>query len=292
MKVLFLTTPSNDCENHVRAFRSFHQAEHVVMKCRGIRIDWKTVQKVRDIAPDVVFYISANQGPYALKIKTLKEIRTVAMTVNLCSDAADRPWHGALQAYKNNGCFDLQVSFDGGRHYALDLSTLTPVDPTLYEKSYKRDIKCGFSGSVGSITKRSEIIRALEWFGGLTLRERFNEGGYEDHVSFLRRCKMILNMSWTGTDQGHHIKGRVLEAGWAGCALLESYGSPIGDWFPKDCYFMWKDAKDVAEIIHDADDKEIQKCASRLSEEVKKRFTPKMIYGEILNRIGLNVDNA
>ena len=285
MRVLFLTAPSNDCDNHVRAFRSLAPAEHIVMQSKGIGIDWKILQSVRDNKPDVVFYISANRGPYALKIQTLKEMREIAKTVNLCSDATDRPWHGVLAAYKKYECFDLQVSIDGGRPMAIGLSSLTPVDPTLYEGiGPDRTIRCGFSGGTGGT--RSEIISALSWFGNLTVRHRAAKNGYEDHVTFLRSCRMVLNTSWTGSGQAHHIKGRVLEAGWAGCALLEQAESPIAKWFPEDCYFTWGDAKEAAEIIKNASDDEINLRARRLAEEVRARYTPKSIYGEILKRIG------
>jgi len=263
-------------------------ADHIVMVHRGIRADFEIAKTVNDAKPDVVFYIGANQGIYALKMDSLREIRKKSKIVNLCSDAADRPWHGVLAAYEKYECFDLQVSLDGGRPKAIGLSTLTPVDHSLYEGiGPDRDIRCGFSGSTGGL--RSEIINALSWFGNLTIRNRMTRDGYEDHVKFLRRCKMTLNTSWTGTGQTHHIKGRVIESGWAGCALLEQEGSPIGEWFPEDCYFTWKDAKAAAEIIKDASDEEISNRAKRLSEEVRKRYTAKHIYGEILKIINVDI---
>jgi hypothetical protein len=98
---------------------------------------------------------------------------------------------------------------------------------------------------------------------------------------------MMLNISYTGSQLTHHIKGRVLESGWAGCALLESAGSPIAEWFPEDCYFTWRDAKEAAAIIRDATDEEIAHRAERLAKEVRARYSAKLIYGEILRRIGL-----
>lgn len=287
MKVLFLTTPSNDCNNHVRAFQSFAPAEQLIMRSRGICIDERVVREVREINPDLLFYISANQGVYTLKWRTLVDLRTITKTVNLCSDAMDKPWHTVLDIYKKHQCFDLQVSLDGSKYKSLDLPSLTPVDPTFFKGTSKRDIRCGFSGSVGTAGARSEAIHALEWFGGLILRGRTLKGGYEDHVKFLRRCKIILNTSWTGSGQTHHVKGRVLEAGWAGCALLEQADSPINEWFPEDCYFSWKDPKEAAEIIKDASDEEISHKAKRLAEEVRKNYTAKQIYGEILDRVDI-----
>ena len=258
------------------------------MQASSIRMDWKAVESVRSLNPDVVFYIGANIGPYALKWTALKEIRVISKIVNLCSDAADRPWHNVLFVYKKHECFDLQVSLDGSRPESIGLASLTPVDASVFEGESNRDIRCGFSGSSGG--RRSEIINALSWFGNLTVRHREANDGYENHVKFMKRCSMVLNTSWTGSGMAHHVKGRVLEAGWAGCALLEYHESPIREWFPEDCYFIWKDAKEAANIIKDASDEEISRRAKRLSEEVRNRFTAKSIYGEILRK--LNVDIA
>lgn len=286
-KIVFLTAPSNDCYNHVAAFRSIAPAEHVIMDFKGIRLDWEIVESIRKMNPNVVFYIGANEGTHALKWKALKEISRFAKTVNICSDAADKPWHNILENYKNIGCFDLQVSIDGGRPSTIDLPSLTPIDSDQYQGEVNRDIRCGFSGSTGG--KRSEIINALSWFGNLTVRNRAAQDGYAEHVEFLKRCRMLLNTSWTGSGQTHHIKGRVLEAGWAGCALLEYHESPIKEWFPDDCYFIWRDAKEAAAIIKDASDDDISRRSRRLAEEVRARFSAKSIYGEILRKINVDI---
>ena len=285
MPVVFLTTPTVDCGNHVQTWRSVAPAERLVFNHRGIRVDWKIAKMVRDYEPTLVFYIGANQGPFCLKPDTFQQIREFVPTINLCSDAADKPWHGTLRHYRERKCFDLQVGLDGHRSDNVDLATLTPVDPRPYEgKGPEKDIRCGFSGGIGRLSGRSDVIYALAAFGHLATRQGARQGGYEDHVKFIRRCRMILNTSWTGTGLEHHVKGRVVEAGWAKCCLLESAGSPIGDWFPKDCYFIWRNAQEAADIIMDASDSEIDSRARRLSDEVRTRFRPEMIYGEILRQ--------
>jgi len=293
LKALFLTTPTNDCSNHVRAFRSFAEADHHVMHSKGLAVDGEAMRVVREARPDIVFYISANQGPYALRVRTLRDIKAQVPIINLCSDAADRPWHAVLRRYAREECFTLQVALDGAKHPAIDISTLTPVDPRPFAIApVVREVRCGFSGSVPPTSPRTQIMRALEWFGGLTIRPRQAGDGYEDHAAFLKRCQMVINTSWTGTGQAHHIKGRVLEAGMAGCALLEMEGSPIGDWFPDDCYFMWRDAKEAEELIRRLGDGEIRKRASRLSEEVCRRYNARAIYTEIMEKAGVDITVA
>ena len=288
MKAMFVTTETCDTTNHVRAFESaFGEVEHYRFDHTGIRNDWKIIETAERVRPQAIFYIGANCAPGIPKPDTLKALRNIAPTVNLCSDAADSPWHSVLAFYRCNGCFDLQVSIDGAKD-VVDLSTLTPVDSRPFDAiNVERDIRSGFSGTVGRWNSRSEMVLALKWFGGLTVRDREGDGTYEDHVRFLKRCKILLNISITGSGRLHHIKGRVLEAGWAGCALLESDGSPINDWFPSDCYFLYRNPKEASDIIESISDEEILRAAKRLSEEVRKRFRPEQIYGEMLKRVGL-----
>jgi len=236
------------------------------------------IDRAKLIKPDVIFYIGAVKGLGNPKIETFLTLKSIAPLINLCSDAADKPWHYVLGYYRNNKCFDLQVSIDGAD--SADLSTLTPVDASAFKK-VKKDIRFGFSGSVGRWNTRSEVVNALDWFGGLTVRSRATS--YEDHANFMCRTKILLNTSWTGTEQTHHIKGRVLEAGFAKCVLLEHIDSPIADWFPKEAYISWKDPKEAAEIAANLNDKEIESTANSLHNAVISKFTASKIYGEILN---------
>lgn len=284
MKAVFLTTKTADCINHVSAWESvFGKAEQVTFNHEGIRNDHVLIDAAKAIKPDVIFYIGAMKGLGNPRPETYQELRLVAPMVNFCSDSADKPWHPVLATYARMRCFDLQVGIDGPFDAPVDLSTLTPVDPRPFDIDVEKDIRFGFSGSVGKWNGRSEIVKSLEWFCGLNVLHR--EGTpYIDHARFLRRCQIVLNISLTGSGLKHHIKGRVLEAGWAGCALLESEGSPIGNWFPSDCYMIYRNPKEAADMVRDIDDATIDRYAKRLSEEVRTRYHPKMIYMEILKR--------
>jgi hypothetical protein len=285
VKGLFLTTSTSDCINHVRAWESaFGPAEHVTFNHEGIRNDQVIIDAVKAAKPDVIFYIGAMKGLGNPRVETYHELRSIAPTINFCSDASDRPWHPVLATYARMRCFDLQVGIDGPSDAPVDLSTLTPVDTRPFDIEVEKDIRFGFSGSVGKWNGRSEIVKSLEWFGGLEVRHRESGDTYTDHVRYLRRCQMVLNISLTGSGHRNHIKGRVLESGWAGCALLESEGSPIGNWFPSDCYMIYRDPKEAADIVRDIDDATIDRMARRLSEEVRTRYHPKMIYMEMLKR--------
>lgn len=287
-RALFYTTNTNECENHVRAWENtdYGEISHVKYDHLRIRNDWQLLEAAQNFKPDVIFYIGANEGQGVPRADTLREARKIAPMINLCSDAADIPWHKTLEYYKKHECFDLQVSIDGAKQAPVDYATLTPVDHSMFKKA-KKDIRCGFSGTVGRYNKRSEIVNSLEWFGGLTVRKRDKEKGYTSHIRFMERCQLFLNISFTGTGMAHHIKGRVIETGLAGCVLLEHKDSPIQEWFSEGCYISYTHPKEIKEIIEDIDDKTIESVSAKLSAEVRTLYTPQKIYGGMLHEIGM-----
>jgi len=185
-----------------------------------------------------------------------------------------------MRLYKKHGCFAAQVAIDGAD--TADLAVLTPVDPTPY-RTLPKNIGFGFSGSVGRWNTRAEVINALEWLGGLLVRKR--GGDYQEHVDFMCRTKILFNTAWTGTGERFHVKGRVIEAGHANCALLEHVDSPIGRWFPDGAWFPWENPKDAADIVKNVSDVEIERSARLLNETVMEKYTAKKIYQEILDYV-------
>lgn len=286
MKAFFYTTKTADCTNHVKAWESVYgPCEHRRYEHRRMRTDYSVVQAAQAYLPDAIFYIGAYKAPGNPTYSTFRSFREIAPTFNLCSDAADEPWHTPLDMYRKRECFDLQVAIDGGKNSPADHSTLTPVDARPFEGEAKKDIRCGFSGSVGRWNARSEVMHALQWFGGLTIRDRCHGDNYQDHVDFLKRCQILINASFTGSGHAHHIKGRVLEAGWAKCALLESKGSPIGEWFPDDCYFLYDGPVEAAEFIKGLKDAQIEHAAARLAEEVRAKYTASHIFEGMMQHV-------
>ena len=292
MKALFITTKTVDCINHVAAWDSFAPvpAVHFTYDHHNIRNDWQMTEIAESVRPKIIFLILPNKAPGNPRPDVLRQLRKIAPSVLLVSDAADRPWHSILCGYRTAKCFDLMVAIDGAKEISglgPIYSTLTPVDPRPFERRTERGriIKCGFSGSVGRWNARSEIIQALRWFSNLTVRERAGEGTYNDHAAFMGRCQMLLNISHTGTQQSHHIKGRVLEAGWAGCALLENIESPIANWFPEGCWLPYRDPPDAARIIAETSGERIKEVAHNLSDYVRRNYRPEMIYGGILREL-------
>lgn len=135
-------------------------------------------------------------------------------------------------------------------------------------------------------TTRDHVVWNLEKMEDVvTVRRRTSAAPYSEHVDFMLSCQMIVNTSDSGTGATHQIKGRVLEAGWAGCALLESEGSPIADWLPAGSYFTYRDIPHAKLLIEGLSDNIIAEHAELLNAHVKSHYHPRQIYGEILARI-------
>ena len=287
VKALFVTTPTNDCDNHVAAWESFETpAARAIFDPCGVPRDDEILAHARMVRPDVIFYIGAVSGSGLPSARTFRALRDIAPTVNLCSDAADAPWHPVLADYRRQECFDLQIGIDGCDNAPVDLVTLTPVDPRPFAgPGPARDILCGFSGTVGQSGVRARVVARLKMAGVLTLRRRTQSAIYADHVAFLRRCKSVVNVSMTGSQRLHHVKGRVLEAGWAGCALFEMGASPTKRFFPPQCLLAYTHAREIPAML--ADERGLAESAAQLAAAVRARYTPAQIYGEILERIGV-----
>ena len=306
MKALFVTSATTDVDSLVRAWDCWQDVKsvRVMFPHMGPPMNEEIVAKSREAAPDIIFYIGGAQGDGNPDVKTLRQLRKLAPSINLCCDAGDEPWHPLLRRYHDAGCFDLQVSLDGICDAPVDLVTITPVDPRPWKHSKgPRSVRCGFSGGASqAITPRTRrtrdafkvrfqppitrerVIHHLEASELVVVKRRVKGRSYSDHADFMMSCQMILNTSASGTGFANQIKGRVLETGWAGCALLESEASPIADWMPKGSYFSYHNIGQAMELINDLTNEQIAESADLLSRHVRENYHPRQIYGEILER--------
>ncbi len=289
MKALFITTQTNDTHNLVDAWDLVNPsiAHRVMFNYLGYPSDNRIIRAAQKTNPEVIFYIGGCMGSGLPSYETFRQLRSIAPLVNLIPDAADPPWHVTIDKYREEECFDLHVGVDGCPWSPVDHVTVTPVPYNAFQ-NHNKDIKLGFSGGQGG--KRNKILKMIGVRCEIRVRNAIY-GKYSEHASFLSRCHMILNTSWTGSGQYYHIKGRVIEAGYAGAALLEMEGSPISHWFPENSYFLYKDGYDLIDLywrLHHTKHKlkeEVKERASVFSQVVKERYTPMAIYKGILGAL-------
>ena len=162
MRALFVTTQTNDTHNHIDAWDSVSDTPakrvHFNYQRAVLGSDKYILHKARGIGEiDVIFYIGANVGAGLPSFDTLRELRKLAPSINVVSDAADKPWHRPIERYRKEECFDLQVGIDGDPASPVDFVTLTPVDARAWDSvDARKDIHCGFSGNASG--KRGEVL--------------------------------------------------------------------------------------------------------------------------------------
>lgn len=294
-RALFVTTATTEPADNVRAWRRYiGEAEHVTFDINGPNNDIAILAAARAFKPEVIFYTGGVSGDGLPTEATLRNLRKIAYSIMNQGDMADPPFHPVLDRYRRQECFDLYVGMDGVKSAPVDHVTLTPIDLEPFSRPPReRNIHCGFAGNVVG-RARWELIRqmhntedpraaVLHRLGNLVqLRERETEGSYQNYASFFRRCRMIINTSLAGSGLVHHVKGRVLESAFAGCALLEMSGSPIADWFPADTYFTYGSVEEAARVIRGTDPAEIDRMAAAFKDHALERYTPRKIFEGIL----------
>ena len=299
MKGFFVHTEASDTALVSDAWKSIgYEHGHIEFPLRVANDSSLLISAARRYGPDVIFYVGASAGEGLPSLIALQELRLIAPTVNLCFDAADPPWHGLLNTYRREACFDLQVSIDGVREAPVDLVITAPINPNRFNGSSQRSIRCGFSGSIWTlkyynILKRDPKLRAndkrsvmlLPLSDIVTMRPRVPTGPYEDYVDFLQQCQMTINTSMTGSGMVHHVKARVTEAALAGAVLLEMADAPTHEWFPDDSFFTYQNMEEAAILINGLDDVEISRTVHVASEYVKEHYTPRKLFQQILDRL-------
>lgn len=289
MKALFITPHGPESNLIVSAWNSWNEpASHERFNVRGEPDDKSILRVAKETAPDVIFYVGGNIGKGLPSYETFRKLRTIAPSIHLCWDATDDPWHATLSAYKKEECFNLQVAMDGGTDSPVDMATLTPIDPQPYSHSSSvRYIRCAFAGQnvaypmFEEVHPRWNILIPLVERGLVEFRER-SDGPYIDYADYIKKCQILLNISHTGSGKAHHVKLRVVEAGFAGCALLEMKQAPTCDWIPEELLFLYTDIEEAAEIIQSA---EIGNKAAALGAYVRENYNPQRIYESILARL-------
>lgn len=296
MKAFFLTLEF-DSMVLLNAWKSWHTDETSVFRydITGRPRDKEILEHAKGFAPDITFYVSAVAGSGIPTVSTLKSLRDMAPLIHLCGDAADYPWLGPLLMYKKEGCFDLQVTVDGAIDIPeIDMTTIMPVDHRPYEgEAPVRDVLCGFPGQCGPGHPRYDVLTPLVDKDLVTYRARGGalpieiSDNYEGYAHFLRRCKVCINFSHTGSGILHHVKGRVVEASLGGAALLDMEVSLTKEWIPKEYIFLYKDVEDAARIIKNMDYEDAAERAKLFQAYVSSNYSAEKIYRRMLERIGL-----
>lgn len=300
MKSLVLSTSSNETTKYSEGLRDCGYGEVRLMAYdQPGHTEQALYAKAKEYAPDFIVYIGARFGQQPSISMLAKINSSIAPMVHICSDAADNPWWDLLRDYNERGAFTLQVAIDGSHKWPLastQMTALTPVDPKnfpAFRPHADRATVAGYAGNPGSGpgSRRTAVLASLLEARLIGLRIRSNlPYTYESYCEYLSGIRISLNIAYSGTEATTHVKGRVLESGLAGCALLETAGSPTSAWFrPGLDYLEYTDEAHAANIIRMlAHEPEATDAMGRsLMERVAREHSPAAFWGRILERIGM-----
>lgn len=302
MRVLALITYT-DCENK---WRSIEAAGHEVIRVeqydnRPHDRHRELCDLARSLKPDFTVMVGAVEqyhGRPCPQNDVIKELNDIAPMVLMCNDAADPPWWTTLESYIRDDCFSIIVSIDGRldtplQNYNKSMVALTPIDSRSFKRGKywnEKTIKCGLIGGMGHGV-RGKAIQELSAKGVLTYIEGSSGPGgrpYDEMAKIMQDFKIAFVHPETGSGQSAHVKGRVVEAGFAGAVVLDHFDSPTGHWFTDgEEYLAYSDLKHAEQIIQDTHDDELRRIATNFRVAVIRDHHPRVFWRTVIERLGL-----
>lgn len=296
MKVLWLSPSDMLTEFMIGSLDSLN--EHEVTVCRfdkvGTPPDQGMILASQLDHYDAILYISTSGGPFLAQAETFKAIKSNTPIVHLCFDASDSPWWPLLEEYETKDCFSLTVNCDGCKDWPVGRKGLTlfcPVDPRPYQPRplSERRIRFGWCGGYGG-GFRQEMVQFLTSTNPplLTVKPRDERyGSYAEYARFMCDTKIALNMAFSGSGHSKQFKARCIEAGFAGCLLLEQEGSATADWLvPGIDYAIYRSKEDAWSAVNWLSNlPDSQRIADNLRRKVWANHSPQVFWKQVFERL-------
>lgn len=257
-------------------------------------MDRGVLDAVDRISPDVVLFTGMADWAKTPSPDTFSRIRKIRPIVHISGDLSDPPCFEFLEQYHDAGAFSITVNIDGNDEWPKwdkDYTCLSPVAPQFFRGSpplIERPVSLGFAGSYSS-PSRAEIINHLRDHAGMVIKP-YNRayGSYQEYANFLMICKIVPNVPISGSDAVRQVKGRVLEAGLAGCCLVDHVTSKASNWFePFQDYFEYstkEDAVGVIETLLKSPDT-MADAAANLRRKIIQYHAPGHFWGRLFSRL-------
>lgn len=305
MRLLYLRSSSMQCDPHVSSLKecwngvggkAFKVFDYFCEDSDNAILDI-----AHEFEPTHVIWIGTCGGPYETKAETFQELRKKSKTIMICPEASHPDWDRLIQEFYDKDSFDLIINIDGnpnwGHRQGKGLTTLAMYGQRAYQMDHNyyhwrnRPIDVGFCGGSGYPgTMRQRLVHHLTMVrrhNNMPLLTQFPfiecPGTYQLYADFMRMTKIAVNSCGSGEDRSKHVKGRVVEAGLAGCCLIEEEGSPIGLWFSKESYFTFETPEHCEAIIYEilSDPTEAIKRRDNFCNETRRKYTPYKMWDEI-----------
>ena len=291
-----------------------------------VAMDAQIIKEMEDFRPDIILQSSAFEGYFCLLNETLTKLNSIAPFVHVCHDASDFPWWGLMEGYERDNCYSLTLNIDGGKvwpggdhwpYYGFDtaatkhergpiikgLTLLTPVDPRPYLMNQKQRVSerfypIGYAGNTGGPIRGLMVQQLIRHIPEILVRQRQETpNSYMEYASFLSNCRLTINVPFTGSNSAKHVKGRVVEAGYAGTCLMEWHNPATEEWFiPRHEYVSYGKEMQIYEGVQDAIDqakfliarpKLCEDIAMALQARVLREHSPQVFWSKVFGAVGL-----
>lgn len=295
MKVLALITWTPNCEPFWRSLEALgHEVLAVQYDDRPHDRHGELVDLARDYCPGLIVFVGAYEPSHGQPVPrpdVLRALREVAPSVLLCGDAADHPWWPVLEEYHRERCFTVIVGMDGQpespiKNFPEGITLLTPTDHRLFNPLpwEQRTIRFGMIGGAGHRDVQIQNLVAK----GLDFRPGPGGRFYGQFAHLMCQTKLTINNARTGTGEHMQVKGRVVEAGMAGCCLLEMRGSPTSLWFePGVDYLEYGDVDEAARVAENTPDEVLREIAARFRYRTLSEHHPGVFWGKVFGKVGI-----
>lgn len=146
-----------------------------------------------------------------------------------------------------------------------------------------RDIRALF---IGKTSYRQSQVQMLE-AAGVTIISTDIWRPYVDYVDALKRAQIVVNLCRDRVTERPQLKGRVLEAMFAGAMLAEEANALTREKLPSNTYWAWAGERDLKTILHEVPFTVWKTTALRGQQFVEAHMTALQFWNRINERCNL-----
>lgn len=278
-----------------------------------VAMDDDMIRHAENFGPDMILFTSAWEGLFCPTNATLAKLNTMAPVVHMLHDASDYPWWPQLAQFEIDKCFAATVNIDGGLYWpggskwdrepiSNGVTVLTPVDPRPYQQTQITRVRdrmyaLGYAGNRGGPIRSfltEQVGRAIPSFV-CRMREESPQT-YFHYAEFLKQCRVVINVPWSGSNSAQHVKGRVVETGFAATCLLEWRNDNTRQWFTPRFHFEEYQGHALPEAVEDCIEtarflmdrpNRAEEIAMAHHYEVMTKHSPEVVWAKIFGAAGL-----